>query len=43
MVVSNQSTQQIDHVVDRASIARMPDLRDVFELIDNGIDENGSR
>ena len=39
MTVGNQSCDQVDQEVDRAAMARMLDLTDVFELIGDGLDD----
>lgn len=36
MAIGNQATQEIDQEVDGTALARMFDLRNVFELGDNG-------
>ncbi len=35
MAISNQATKQVDQEVDRTAMARMLDLRNVLELINN--------
>ena len=39
MAVGNQPCDQVDQEVDGATMARMLDLRDVFELISDGLDD----
>jgi hypothetical protein len=41
MAVSDQTGDQIDQEIDRAAMARMLDLTDIFELIVNSLN-NGS-
>ena len=39
MTIGNQACDQVDQEVDGAAMARMLDLRDVFELISDGLDD----
>ena len=39
MAVSDEACDQIDQEVDRAAMARVLNLRDVFELISDGLDD----
>ncbi len=39
MTVSDQASDEIDQEVDRAAMARVLNLRDVFELIGDGLDD----
>jgi hypothetical protein len=39
MAVGNEASDQVDQKVDGAAMARMLDLRDVFELIRDGLDD----
>ena len=39
MAVGDESCDQVDQEVDRAAMARMLDLADVFELIRDGLDD----
>jgi hypothetical protein len=39
MAVGNEAGDQVDQKVDGAAMARMLDLRDVFELISDGLDD----
>lgn len=39
MAVGDETCDQIDQEVDRAAMARMLNLRDVFELIGDGLDD----
>jgi hypothetical protein len=38
MAVGNEATEEIDEEVRDAAMARVLDLRDVLQLIDNGFD-----
>jgi hypothetical protein len=37
MAVSNQSAQDVDKAIDWRTVARMLDLRNVLQLVDNGL------
>ncbi len=39
MAVGDQPSDQVDQEVDRAAMARMLNLRDVFELVRDGLDD----
>jgi len=39
MAVGNQPSDQVNQEVDGAAMTRMLDLRDVFELIGDGLDD----
>ena len=39
MAVDDQPCDQVDQEVDGTAMARMLDLRDVFELISDGLDD----
>jgi hypothetical protein len=38
MAVGNKPSNQMNDKIDRTAMARMLDLRDILELIDNGLD-----
>ena len=38
MAVGNEPSNQMNDKIDRTAMARMLDLRDILELIDNGLD-----
>ncbi|MBD1825895.1 hypothetical protein H6F51_25820 [Cyanobacteria bacterium FACHB-DQ100] len=39
MAVGNQATDQVDQAVNRETMARMLNLRDVLELVDDRLDD----
>ena len=42
VTVGNQATEQIDTEIERAAVTRVFDLRDVLELVSDGLDDRAT-
>ena len=40
MAVSNQASYQMDDKIDRATVTRMLNLRNILELVNDGLDDH---